>query len=58
MNFQNRIEARDLYRMEIITDSEISPYGNYAVYSVQRVEKKQTKRNIPIFGWQMLKPLQ
>lgn len=44
MAFHNRISAQDLYRMELITDSEISPDGKSAIYAVQRVDKSKEKK--------------
>ncbi len=38
------ITAEDLYRLELITDSQISPDGRHVIFSVQRVDKKTEKK--------------
>ena len=44
MAFQKRISAQDLYRMELITDSDISPDGKNAIYAVQRIDQSNEKK--------------
>ncbi len=38
------ITAEDLYRFQLISDCEISPDGEYVVFSVQRVDQKTEKK--------------
>lgn len=38
------VTAGDLYRFQLITDCQISPDGQHAVFSVQRVDKKTEKK--------------
>jgi dipeptidyl aminopeptidase/acylaminoacyl peptidase len=40
----DRINAQDLYRMELIMDSEISPNGNKAIFVVERVKQELEKK--------------
>ncbi len=44
MALQKRISAQDLYRMELITDSDISPDGKNAIYAVQRIDQSNEKK--------------
>ena len=41
---KSRITAEDLYRFQLITDSQISPDGHHVVFCVQRVDKKTEKK--------------
>ncbi len=44
MTNRRLITAEDLYRMQVITSSEISPDGERVVFGVQRVERKTEKK--------------
>ncbi len=41
---KRRITAEDLYRMELISDPQISPDGRSIIFSVQRVDAKTEKK--------------
>ena len=41
---KRRITAEDLYRMKMITSSEISPDGEYILYGLQRVDPETEKK--------------
>ena len=41
---KRRITAEDLYKLQMITTSEISPDGKFVVYGLQRVEPETEKK--------------
>ena len=41
---KRRITAEDLYRMELISDPQISPDGRSIIFAVQRVDAKTEKK--------------
>ena len=42
---KQRIKAEDLYRMELVSDPQMSPNGRFIIFTVQRVDAKTEKKH-------------
>ncbi len=60
MTKQKRITAEDLYRLELVSDLQISPNGKSIIYAQQRIDKKSEKKfsNLWIVSTENGKPVQ
>ncbi|HZD09721.1 MAG TPA: S9 family peptidase [Candidatus Binatia bacterium] len=48
-NDKRRVTADDLYRLQLIQDSQISPDGRHVVYGLQRVQQKDEKKFVNLW---------
>ena len=60
MENKRRITAEDLYHLQILTSSEMSPNGEFIVYGIQRVEQDSEKKyaNLWLVSTELAEPRQ